>query len=105
MMVSTMNDITNRVNELAEENWDWILKAIDQKLLENEAGEYESYAESAEVDGDDDDDGKRKQQSPLHKIYGQMQMYMYAYACISAESLKFLDMSQFWLLGRLMPAF
>ena len=136
-MVSVMNQIALRVNELAKEKWDWVLEAIDAKLNESsEDTEVDSSSEDELCDETHQDDSQTKKSShPLQKIYGNMETYMAqvpvigfnsakydvnlikrclakhlnmhedssafvvkknnSYTCISTESLKFLDMTQF----------
>ena len=55
-MVSHMNGIANRVYELAEEKWGWVLEAIDEKLRESEEDELNSDAEVVERSRDEVDD-------------------------------------------------
>lgn len=91
-MVSTMTTIADRVHELADEKWGWVLQEIDEILRKSKEihGEVEiagddEIDEVDEIDGEDGLDGdvvsedgreKKKFSHPLLKIYGQMETYM-----------------------------
>lgn len=104
-MVSHMNGIANRVYELAEEKWGWVLEAIDEKLRESEEDELNSDAEVVERSRDEVDDETledecetKKPSHPLQKIYGRMETYMRQVPVLGFNSAKYdLNLIKRWL--------
>ena len=104
-MVSHMKGIANRVYELAEEKWGWVLEAIDEKLRESEEDELNSDADVVERSGDEVDDETledecetKKPSHPLQKIYGRMETYMRQVPVLGFNSAKYdLNLIRRWL--------
>lgn len=95
-MVSHMNGIANRVYELAEEKWGWVLEAIDIKLRESEQDGLNSEADVEDRSGDEvdaetleDECETKKPSHPLHKIYGCMEIYMRQVPVLGFNSAKY----------------
>ncbi|MEW8119475.1 MAG: hypothetical protein AB2792_20110, partial [Candidatus Thiodiazotropha sp.] len=104
-MVSQMSVIANRVYELAEEKWGWVLEAIGEKILESEEEaldlevDPQHYSQDKVTDGALEDDGETKKTShPLHRIYGHMVTYMSQVPVLGFNSAKYdLNLIKRWL--------
>ena len=94
-MVTCMNEIAIRVNELAEEKWGWVLEAIDETTRKEDIDQkrfeeidLEDSSED-ELDDGDDPEGPKKKSHPLMKIYGEMETYMSQLPVIRFNSTKY----------------
>ena len=104
-MVSQMSVIANRVYELAEEKWGWVLEAIGENILESEEEaldlevDPQHYSQDKVTDEALEDDGVTKKTShPLHKIYGHMETYMSQVPVLGFNSAKYdLNLIKRWL--------
>ena len=91
-MVTHMRDIADRVHELAEEKWGWVLDAIDGKIEKDDAVFEEQNSEEERYDQALEDDHEihvRKRLHPLKKIYGIMENYMTQVPVIGFNSAKY----------------
>ena len=95
-MVSNMNQIAQRVYQLAEEKWGWVLEAIDGKLKESEQDELHSEVDLDDCTDDEMGDETLKNNChtktpshPLQKIYGDMDTYMSQMPVLGFNSAKY----------------
>ena len=91
-MVLSLNVIANRVLELAEEKWGWVLEAIDEKLKE-ENSEQEACEDTdlddSQDDVDEEETPRKRRSHPLQKLYRQMETYMSQVPIIGFNSAKY----------------
>ena len=95
-MVSNMNQIAQRVYQLAKEKWGWVLEAIDGKLKESEQDELHSEVDLDDCTDDEMGDETLKNNChtknpshPLQKIYGDMDTYMSQMPVLGFNSAKY----------------
>ncbi|KAJ8300697.1 hypothetical protein KUTeg_022216 [Tegillarca granosa] len=95
-MLQYMLTIATKVEELAEERWGWVIKAIKKKLKRNDFGSkaYLSTVSDEEDEGRDEEkeeenvkeDDPRKQ---LKRLYGQMKGYLLQVPVLGFNSAKY----------------
>ena len=94
-MVSTMNNIADRVRELADEKWGGVFQKINDKLRECQEQEFNDCSDDEmsddDIDGEDASERKeeKKTKHPLQKIYGQMESYVSQVPVLGFNSAKY----------------
>lgn len=92
-MVAAMKCIANRVYELADEKWGWVLEEIDERLRHAETVDFDiAEEEKDDNDGDDNSDATRdqtKKRHPLKTLYGQFEKYMSQVPVLGFNSAKY----------------
>ena len=92
-MVAAMKCIANRVYELADEKWGWVLEEIDERLRHAETVDFDiAEEEKDDNDGDDNSDATRDQtekRHPLKTLYGQFEKYMSQVPVLGFNSAKY----------------
>ena len=92
-MVDTMKDIANRVFQLAEDKWGWVLEAIDEQLRQQEFDEVETNdnEDGFEEEATEEDAAafSAEKSNPLKKLYGQFEGYMSQVPVLGFNSAKY----------------
>ena len=90
MMVGHMEEIAERVYELAEEKWGWVLEKIDEKINKDNIYEEEMEDDCTENDLELDEVPEGKTPShPLQKVYRQLETYMSQVPVLGFNSAKY----------------
>lgn len=90
-MVSRMSHIADRVYELAQDKWNCVFQAIDDKIVEDDEGilQQGQSCEFNVLNETTEGDPERKLRHPLCKLYGQMETYMSQVLVLGFSSAKY----------------
>lgn len=92
-MVAAIKFIANRVYELADEKWGWVLEEIDERLRHAETVYFDiAEEEKDDDDGDDNSDvtsDQTEKRHPLKTLYGQFEKYMSQVPVLGFNSAKY----------------